>query len=320
MALTWRPLTGGDAKAWAALLNAVEVADQTGENYDEEDAAQELADPYADLERASLAAFDGDLMVGYTLVTWRPLPAAGVHRPVAQGGVHPGYRRRGIGTRLLRAGVAGAKELHALHHPAVKLAIDAQQGEQVAGVKELMTAEGFAPVRYFQEMEHPLGAAIPDTLAPAGMRFEPWSPENDTEFLMIRNESFQDHWGSAPMTPEGWLNRIRNHTFQPGLSLLLRNEADGAPTGMLVTMCWEADTAATGLRDAHFMLIGTLREYRKRGVASALIAHALRSAAEQGYDKASLGVDSASPTGALGVYERAGFSAKNRHVRWALEG
>jgi ribosomal protein S18 acetylase RimI-like enzyme len=89
---------------------------------------------------------------------------------------------------------------------------------------------------------------------------------------------------------------------------------------MLVTMHWEADTVATGIRDAHFMLIGTLRDYRKRGVASALIGHALRAAADQDYDRASLKVDSANPVGASGLFEKAGFTPKMRYVRWTLEG
>ncbi len=80
---------------------------------------------------------------------------------------------------------------------------------------------------------------------------------------------------------------MTNHTFQPSVSFLLRDVSNGAAAGMLLTKYWEADTAATGVRDAHFILIGTLRDYRKRGVASALIRHALR-AADQDYDRASL--------------------------------
>jgi mycothiol synthase len=106
--------------------------------------------------------------------------------------------------------------------------------------------------------------------------------------------------------------------FAP-VRFLLRDVANGTPAGMLVTMCWEADTVTTGVRDAHFMLIGTLRDYRKRGVASALIGHALRAAADQDYGRASLSVDSANPSGAFGVFERAGFAPKMRYVRWALE-
>ena len=316
--LTWRPLTREDAKASADLLNAIETVDKIGENYVEEDTLTELIDPYADLERASLGAFDGYVMVGYMKIRYKP-SADEVHRVFLDGGVHPGYRRRGVGTVLVAAGVAAAKVLHALHHPTLKLWVDVQKAEHIAGVAELVRSQGFAPVRYFQRMEHPLGDALGDAAIPDGLRVEPWSSRNDEDFRVIRNESFKDHWGAVPMPVDMWQNKITNQTFRPEVSFLLRDVASGAAVGMLVTMYWEADTAVSGVRDAHFMVIGTLREYRNRGVAGALIGHALRTAADQDYDRASLNVDSANPSGAFGLFERAGFTPKTRYVRWALE-
>lgn len=315
--LKWRPLTAEDAKASSDLLNAIETVDKIGENYTEEDTLTELVDPYADLDRASLAAFDGNVMVGYMKVRFKPF-AKEVHRVFLDGGVHPAYRRRGIGTVLVEAGMKAAKALHALHHPTLKLAIDFHKAEHIAGLAELVRSQGFTPVRYFQRMERALGDAIPDAVISAGMRIEPWSVQNDEDFRSVRNASFDDYWGAAPMPVDHWKNKITNQTFQPEVSFLLRDAA-GIPVGILVTMCWEADTEATGVRDAHFMVIGTLREHRKRGVASALIAHALRAAADRGYDQASLSVDSASPSGAPRIFEKAGFTPKMRYVRWALE-
>lgn len=70
---------------------------EIGESYTEEDTLQELIDPYADLERASPAAFDGDVMAGYMKIRFKPT-ADEIHRVFLDGGVHPLYRRRGIGT------------------------------------------------------------------------------------------------------------------------------------------------------------------------------------------------------------------------------
>lgn len=316
--LTWRPLTTADAKASADLLNVIETVDKIGENYTEEDTLTELIDPYADLERASLAAFDGEVMVGYMKVQYKP-SAEKVHRVVMDGGVHPDYRRRGVGTVLAEAGVAAAKVVHALHHPTLKLVIDVHKCEHIAGVAELVGSLGFAPTRYYHRMEHPLGDAIPDMAIPDGLRVEAWSEQNDEDFRLVRNESFQDIWGAVPMPVDLWQNKITNQTFRPTVSFLLRDVASGAPAGMLVTMYWEADTEATGVRDAHFMIIGTRREYRRRGVAGALIGHALRAAEEQGYDRASLRVDSENPFVTFGVFQKAGFTTKMRYVRWALE-
>ncbi|GAA1978975.1 GNAT family N-acetyltransferase [Catenulispora subtropica] len=315
--LTWRPLTVEDAQAAADLLNAMEAVDRIGQLYTAQDTLQELIDPYLDLERATLGAFDGDVMAGYMKVSYKPA-TDDVHRVLVNGGVHPDHRRRGIGTELVEAGVAAAKALHARHSPATRLVIDLYRAEHIAGVAELFRSQGFAPAWYDQQMEHPLGDAIPETMVPDGLRVEPWTQQNDEEFRMIRNEAFKDA-GLAETPVDSWKNWMINHTFQPEVSFLLRDMANGAPAGMLLTKCWEADTAVTGFRDATFFLIGTLRDYRRRGVASALIGHALRAAANQGYDRAVLRVDSATPSGAFGIYEKAGFVSKSRFVRWALE-
>jgi ribosomal protein S18 acetylase RimI-like enzyme len=311
--LIWRPLTRDDARTSADLLNAIEVVDQIGENYTAEDTLTELVDPSVDLSRASLCAFDGDTMVGYMKVRHKPL-ATEVHRVTLDGGVHPSYRRSGVGARLVSAGIASAQVVHALHHPSLRLVVEVYKAEKIAGIPELMVSCGFAPIRYYQRMEHPLR----DLPSGEGLRVEAWTSANDSDFRFVRNEAYADYFGAAPMPADLWRNKITNQTFRPACSFLLR-DADGTPASVLVTMRWEADAEYTGVRDAHFMVIGTRPSHRKRGFASALVGHALRAVAEQGYDSASLSVDSESAAGAPRIFEKAGFAPKMRYVRWALE-
>lgn len=312
--LTWRPLTPEDAQASADLINANEAVDRVGEFYTAQDTLQELISPYAELERASLGVFDGDVMVGFMKVVYRPA-AQDVHRMMMDGNVLADYRRRGIGTALVESGLAAAKVVHAQFHPTLKLEIIVRKMEGVAGVAELMASQGFAPVTYDEYMTHPLGDAIPDVAIPDGLRIEPWSELNDEEFRMIRNESFADV-GSSPMPVDNWKNRMTDHALQPEVSFLVRNVADGAPVGMVLTKFWEGDVAVTGVRDLFFFAIGTLRDHRRRGVAGALLAHALRTAADQGFDSASMNVDSSA---ASGIYGKAGFAPKKRIVVWSRE-
>ncbi|MET9267132.1 GNAT family N-acetyltransferase [Amycolatopsis sp. NPDC004079] len=314
--LTWRPLTKADAQSSADLLNDIEAVDRIGEYYTAEDTLQELIDPYADLERASLAAFDGDRMVGYMKVRYK-LFADEVDRVFLDGGVHPAHRRRGIGATLVKAGIEAARTVHAAHHPELTLFVDVHKAEHIEGVPELVRSQGFAPVRYFQRMEHPLGGAVAPM--PGGFHVERWSAENADEFRLVRNESFADHWNAPPLPADAWQHKFASHALRPELSFLLRDKETGVPASLVLILSWAADTEVTGVRDAHFMVIGTIPGYRKRGLASAGIAHALRTAAEHGYDQASLIVDSASEAGAPGVFERAGFTPKMRYVRWALE-
>jgi ribosomal protein S18 acetylase RimI-like enzyme len=60
--------------------------------------------------------------------------------------------------------------------------------------------------------------------------------------------------------------------------------------------------------------IFTIRDWRGRGVASALIARNLQLLKARGLTEAALSVDTENPTGALGLYERHGFHEGNRMV------
>jgi len=80
---------------------------------------------------------------------------------------------------------------------------------------------------------------------------------------------------------------------------------------------YEADVESTGRRQVWLGQIGTLPDHRGKGVGRALLAAALRTWAAAGHEEAWLGVDSANGTGALGLYERAGFSVQRRSTSWA---
>ncbi|MFF3559446.1 GNAT family N-acetyltransferase [Streptomyces sp. NPDC002574] len=315
--LTRRPITTTDAAALAELLNAIEVVDDFGEYYSESDAADQINAPLLDLDRGTVGAFDGDRMVGYSSAAHKPL-AEGVHRVVVSGGVHPEYRRRGLGAQLLAAGIASAKVLHTIHHPGLRLAVDVQNNALNDSALACYQAAGMTPLRWYSHMRHPLGAAIVDVPAPEGFVLEGYSGDNDPEFYAVGNEAFLDRRGGVPMPLEQWRGLLGWQAFRADLSFLLRDADSGAAVGMLLTFFWDADTEATGVRDAHFMRIGTCRAYRKRGVAGALISHALRSAQDNGFDRASLEVDADSLTGANGLYERAGFTVVRTEVGYTL--
>jgi ribosomal protein S18 acetylase RimI-like enzyme len=60
----------------------------------------------------------------------------------------------------------------------------------------------------------------------------------------------------------------------------------------------------------------TRRPWRRRGLGAAHVARSLVRLREAGMTEAMLGVDSDNPTGALGLYERAGFRVHTRSVAY----
>ena len=84
----------------------------------------------------------------------------------------------------------------------------------------------------------------------------------------------------------------------------------------LLTSFWEADAAATGVREAFVGQLGVRPAWRRRGLGGLLLATALESYRAAGYERSVLSVDTGNATGALRLYERAGYTVKDTTVVW----
>jgi mycothiol synthase len=312
--LTERALTTGDAAALTRLLAAMEAVDRTGENYSEADIAAELADSSVDLTRDTLGAFDPD----GTLVGWVATRGAStvldVDRVWIEGGVLPSRRGEGIGRRLLDWGSHRGAELHRERHPSAPGELGVGVPATNPTLDALVRAAAFQPVRWWYGMKRDLEVLPAVPAVPAGLRLVPWSAERDDAVRRAHAAAFADHWGSVPPDEQRWEHWFTgNQAFRPSISwLVLAGEEIAA---YLLAYFWEADAEATGVREAYIGQVGTLRPWRRRGLGT-LLATALARFAAEGYQQASLTVDSGNPTGALGLYERAGFTVDHRSVTW----
>ncbi|MET3806076.1 ribosomal protein S18 acetylase RimI-like enzyme [Nakamurella sp. UYEF19] len=314
----WRPMAVSDGAAMADLLNAIDAEDHVWGQYTEQDAAEELDSPVDDLPTSTLAVFDGATMLGFSAVHYKPT-AEIIHRVQATGAVRPTHRRRGLGTKLMQHGRATAEALHAMHHPTLQLLVESIYGEHVSGAVALYRAAGMTATEWARHMRHPLGTAIPEAPIPEGLRVEGYTAETDEEFRAVRNETVQDEVGRSQLSLEEWKVWAVNANFRPELSFLLRDIETGTAAGVLLVVSWEAETAATGIRDAYFRVIATRPAYEKRGAAEVLISHTLTEAQDQGYGRASLRVDADSSSKELRVYENAGFVTQDTQVHYCLE-
>ena len=84
----------------------------------------------------------------------------------------------------------------------------------------------------------------------------------------------------------------------------------------MITEINEDDWERQGARSAYIGLVGTVREWRGRGLASALLADVLQAYRAADLELAVLDVDTVNPTGALGVYTRLGFVPTARDVAY----
>ena len=166
---------------------------------------------------------------------------------------------------------------------------------------------GFTRQRTFWEM---LGPVTDDT------RTEPEVPglviEASRDVAAVHgvlNEAFVGHYGFTPARLEDWLAVEETLAgFDPNLRYLAT--IDGEPAGaMLLSRRVETEGA---------MYVGelaTLEQFRRRGIASALLARGFEVAAREGLGQLALHVDSENAHAAPSVYRRAGL--KVRTAFWA---
>lgn len=315
--LTWRAIAGSDVVAWAGLLAAAEAVDRSGEHYSAEDLAEELTDPMLDPAADTIGAFDGERMVAYGVVRDKAVPAGAVHRMKgvyrvhAEGCVHPDFRRRGIGTELIGRMAARGAQLRALRAPGQVAELAVCANDRVPGVQALTESVGMRPVRWWCEMSRDLTDVDEPVSVPVGLRLAAWEPAIDEQLRVAHNETFAGNWGSIEYDPAYWRHWVSgSRAFRPATSLLLWDGDQIA--GYQLVYEFEPDTAATGVREAWIGQVGTRPPWRGRGVASILLTHLLAACRAHGYRRASLSVDTGNPTGALGLYQRAGFVVTDR--------
>ncbi len=311
-AFSLRPMTRADAVAVTDLLAAAEVVDRIEEHYSVEDVHEELDDPMRDPRTDWVLAVAGDRVVGTCQLRARP-PDDGAVRVMIDGVVHPELRRQGIGSALLERMLARAPEYVRERGEQLRPDIACSGPSQDVGLAKILAAHGMVPRRWsFVMLADLTGSAddVPDL--PEDYTLASWEGLDHTEIRLAHNRAFVGHYGFSPWSEQMWSHWVaHSRAFRPALSLVARDQ-EGAIAAYVQTEEFEGVEAATGVREAYVAKVGTLPDHRRRGLAGLLLRRAMRDYREAGYGRAALDVDAENPTGALGVYQRAGFSTQVR--------
>ncbi len=319
MTVTLRPLATTDISDLARLMAEAEEADRTSEHYSVADLEEEFANPDIEVGKDFVGAYEDDRLVGYFSVY--PRSTDGSHQKLNVGGtVTPARRGQGIGTTLVTAMLARVDEVHAERHPGLPAKVVTSGISSNATQERLLTDAGFTTDRWTFAMRATLGAGDVPPALPEGLELRRYDDSLAAAMQAAHNEAFLDHPNFTPWTDVMWRQWVTgSRSFRPELSfVVVERAAPKRVVAYLQSAEFDAHHAATGRREAYVGKVGTLREFRGRGLAGTLLRHALAAYHAAGYDEAALDVDSQNPTGALGVYERAGFAVESRWTDYLL--
>jgi ribosomal protein S18 acetylase RimI-like enzyme len=308
--IVWRPLAPSDLEDLLTLYRAWEREHEIPYRMSRDELEHELADPAVDLEQDTRVAVHPD----------RGLVCA--IRVMAT--TRPGFKHRAVLFSLarnphgpleldaIRWGEARARERFSGHDDDLERVLRAfaevTEHERIARYESC----GYAIARYFIDMIRPLDLPIPEPAVPGGVVLEPWTEERVDSAHEAHVEAFSDHWGSVPPTLEEFRHWTEAPNFRPDLSWLAI--ADDRVVGYTMNGVYPEDFDQRGRREGWIDALGTRRRWRRMGLASGLVTRSMQAFIADGLDHAALGVDTASPTGAIGLYAQLGFAESSRSV------
>lgn len=318
----WRAATSADIDAIWELERAMARADHPNVVPAREQISQVFDFSFVDVASDTLLGLDaGGRVVAHGLVVLQPGQVTLVKSDL-DGGVLPELRGRGIGRELLNWQIVRAQQQLATSDKLLPGWIVASCDERAPQSSRLYERAGLNCTRYFLSLDRLLTDPIREVLLADGIRVAAYTPDLSAAVHAARDSSFMDHWSSQPTPDESWNAFVTGDSFVGELSFVaFGTEPDGSEgvVGFVMSSVNEEDWTAAGYRSSYIGLVGVLSAWRGRHIAQALLAAQLAASRAAGHERATLDVDSASPTGALGLYTGMGFFETNRELSYVLE-
>ncbi len=195
----------------------------------------------------------------------------------------------------------------ALVPPDVPIYVDRQVIENMPGYAALVAAQGYTLTRVFYEMIIEFAGDLPPAVLPAGLVLRPFDAAQHARAVhQAHQESFRDHWGHVEDTPfDDWVHRLESPDYDPALWLVVWDGDEIAGIALCLPTTGEANLGWVEI-------LGVRRQWRRRGLAQALLQQAFYLFGQRGLTRAGLGVDADSRTNAVALYERAGMHVRKR--------
>jgi len=174
--------------------------------------------------------------------------------------------------------------------------------------QQWLTAAGGHVVRHFWRMVLDLdGAPPPSPVLPADVDVRPVGGDRALTRATydVVDAAFRDHFGHDPQRGMPFDEFVERTRGDDGFDDTLWWVAfvDGTPAAALI--------ARRSDRGGYVDSLGTLRDFRARGLGRMLLQTAFVEFHHRGFRGATLGVDAANPTGAVRLYESVGMRADN---------
>ena len=247
------------------LLSEVEASDRDGEDTSERTQRTYLTLPHHDPARDRWvveAPNDPDRLIGYGSTWARTVWSDSFERAESYLAVHPAWRDKGLGSRLLKAIIGRARELGASH-------VVIHTNERNRASNTFLQRRGFQPAGSYWLFRTPANTGLEKPQWPKGYTTQAYSAVQDLATLVRAMESYRDMWGHYGPTPG-----------QPRAAWISRADREGvflvfAPGDEVAGVCVATARHGSGEQAGHIDGPGIMPEHRHQRLHRPLVLTAM---------------------------------------------
>lgn len=311
--LVFRMLRGvGDYSSMAEITNSSWKADLVVFQVTVEDISRNFEhptnfNPYKDV---LIAEVEGKL-IAHSNVNWIEKPGKlrlYNHHVV----ILPEWRGMGIREAMLRWNEQRLREIAKDHPMDVEKQFEVWAASEENEWKSLLETESYKPFWFLLEMVRRDLDNIPDMPFPEGIEIRPVKPEHYRKIWKASQEALRDErtYTDDAFTEEAYKRLMKSPIFMPELWQVAW-EGDEI-VGAIHNYIDEDENRVLNRKWGHPERVFVRRQWRRKGIAKALLARSLKAIKDYGMEAATLDVDTDNPSGAPKLYESLGFRVERQ--------
>jgi mycothiol synthase len=175
---------------------------------------------------------------------------------------------------------------------------------------------GFVAGRQYWFLSQSLQRNTPTTQLPEGFSIRAVDGEREAQaWVDLHNQAFSNAWLYQSLTVESYKHRLQAPDYLPELNLVAV-----APDGRFAAICYcaidRAHNTFVGRQEGWVALLFTSPDFQRRGLARAMLFHALARLKTLNIEIAKIGVDSENAYGARQLYESIDFEHRYTNIAY----
>jgi len=303
-----------DPPLMAELINACNRADGIEERTSREQIATDYRNAEnCDLMRDVLMVEHEGRLAGYTrTLWWQVIDGPRIHAVFAH--THPQHRTARVAEALIDWSQERGAEVAAADGAEAAVYEGWAEQNRQTWLCRLFEQRGYEIDTYGAGMVRPNLDDIGEVVLPEGVEIRPAEESHLRTIWEADNVAFRDHYGAMEGTEAMYQRFLESPKRDESLWKIAW--AGDEVVGQVKTYVDADENAEYGRKRGYTEDISTAREWRKQGIATALINASLEELARRGFEEAALGVHTENPHGALRLYEGLGYEITEMYVTY----